>query len=203
MADNSKFNKRTMENIHKMYFLVREYPQKKITDMNKETQEDNGIAGLFQTSPIDFNIAAWGAVELGLIGINDDKSVEFKPLPVGFEWEFGELVNHLMEMIPYAIGKVNEGEDDVEENYLANWTAGFPAHDVMIAMRRLIELEVLSTYDVSTQSEVKANRAQKRKGAKDEVIVDTYTFFTLAANADKRWGEKQFANKEKLQSQGK
>lgn len=184
-----KFDKRTKEVAHKLYFLALEYPDHDIMQLSQ----------IFQTSPIEFNTAAWAAQDLGYLKINADNSVEVKELPKDFKWEFGELVDHLLEVIPYALSKINAEEADIEENYFGNWTAGYPAHDVMIAMRRLEADGVIASYKVNNVTEIKPNREQRRKGAKEETVTDTYTFYTMAGNEKHRWGEKQFNNQEQLQ----
>lgn len=188
MGKDSTFNKRTTENIHKLYYLAMQYPDKDIV----------GLSELFQTPPIEFNAAAWGARDLGHITIEDDKSVKVHDTPKGFKWNFGELVEHLMDIIPYVVAQVNKDEADIEENYFGNWTAGFPVHDVMIATKRLLEEGLLASYEIKDVIEHKPNRKQRREGAKKETIEEIYVFYTLPENADKRWGEKQFKDAKKL-----
>lgn len=181
-----KFNKRTLENVHKLVYLANEYPEHNIIKLSQ----------LFQTSPIDFNVAAWAARDLGYIEIGKDNGVTIKKLPE--KWEFGELISHLLEVIPYAIKQINSEEADIEDNYLGSWTAGYPAHDVMIATRYLVNTTVLARYEVENKTEINPNRAERRKGAVKETIVDTYTFYTLPKNLKHRWGEKQFDSPERL-----
>lgn len=195
-----KFNKRIIENAHKIAYVVSLYPEKKMTDMDPATGHDEGIAGLFQTSPIEFNAGAWAAQDLGLFSVDKDNVVTVKDLPT--EWSFGELVEHLMVEIPYAIGKINENEADIEDEYIGTmWTAGFPSQDVIIAMKRLLETGVITSYEVKNETKITPNREQRRAGEEERTIVDTYTFYTLPENAEHRWGEKQFIDQERLQKE--
>lgn len=194
-----KFDKRTLENIHKLYYLAIQYPEKKISDIDQRMGHDNGIAGIFQTSPVEFNSAAWGAQDLGYMTIKKDNSIKVHGPPDNFKWEFGELVDHLMEVIPYTISKMNDDKSDIEENAFSNWTAGFPVQDVIVATKKLIEDGVLASYEVVDVEHFKPNRKQRREGAKEETHENVYTFYTLAKNAEHRWGEKQFKDMKKLQ----
>lgn len=183
----SKFNKRTRENICKLMYLAQEYPDHDIIKLSQ----------LFQTSPIDFNVTAWAAQDLGYLEVDKLNAVKILKLPK--EEEFGELIDHLLEVIPYSLKKINQEEADIEDNYFGNWTAGYPAHDVMIAVKKLLKDGKIASYEVVNVTEIKPNREQRRKGAKEETVKDTYTFYTLPENLDKRWGEKQFEDPEKLE----
>ncbi len=180
-------NKRMIENAQKIAFIAKTYPEKNIVE----------ISQLFQTSPIEFNAGAWAAQDLGYFTVAPDNSVKLGDLPE--EWNFGELTEHLLVELPYAIAKLNAEQADIEEEYLGNWTAGFPAQDVIIVTKLLIEQGKLASYEVKNETVISPNREQRRKGAKPEIVVDTYTFYTLPENVDKRWGEKQFEDPEKLQ----
>ena len=196
-----KFDKRTTENIHKLVLMIREYPDKKLTDIDQYGNE-NGIAGLYQTSPIEFNAAAWGAVDEGFIKINDDNSVELLKEPK--EYVFSELTEHLMEIIPYTIGKINEKEADIEDEYFGGWTAGYPPQDLIAAVTTLIAEGKLAKYDIVDVDIIKFNREERRKrkdGKTEERVENTYTFYTLPENVEKRWGEKQFKDAKKLQQE--
>jgi len=186
----TKFNKRVTENAHKIFYVAQAYDEKNIVTLSQ----------MFQIPPIEFNAAAWAAVELGMMKINDDNTIELKTAPK--EYSFGELVDHLMDIIPFTTGKVNENEADLEEGYFQNWTAGFPQQDVIVATKRLIEEGKLATYDIVDRDVIKFNREERRKRKDDkteEVIENVYTFYTLPKFVDERWGEKQFKDAKKLQ----
>jgi hypothetical protein len=195
-----KFDKRTRENVCKLIYLAQQYPEKKITERDPENPSiDIGISGIFQTSPADFNVAVWAAQDLGYLELDKDMNITIKATPKNEE--FGELIEHLLDIIPYAIGRINRDEADIEENYFGNWTAGYPAHDVMIAVKKLLADGKIATYKVNNVTEIKPNREQRRAGMKEETVTDTYIFYTLPENLDKRWGEKQFEDPEKLQTE--
>lgn len=183
----TKFNKRTRENVCKLMYLASEYPEHNIVELSR----------LFQTSPIDFNVTAWAAQDLGYLEVDKLNAVKILKFPK--EEEFGELIEHLLEVIPYSLQKINQEEADVEDNYFGNWTAGYPAHDVMIAVRKLIKDKKIASYTVTNKTEMPLSKKQKGKGVKPEIVEDVYTFYTLPENLEKRWGEKQFEDPEKLE----
>lgn len=183
-----KFNKRTRENVCKLVYLAQEYPDHNIVELSR----------LFQTSPIDFNVTAWAAQDLGYLEVDRlTQVVTIKKVPE--EEEFGELIEHLLDVIPYSLEKINQEEADIEDNYFGNWTAGYPSHDVMIAVKKLLKDGKIASYEVKNKTEMPLSKKQKGKGVKPEVVVDTYTFYTMPENADKRWGEKQFEDPERLE----
>lgn len=194
----TKFDERTRENICKLLYLVNEYPEKKLTARDPENPSiDIGISGIFQSTPIDFNVAVWAAQDLGYIELDREMNVTVKKFPK--EEEFGPLIEHLLKVIPYSLAKINQEEADVEDNYFGNWTAGYPAHDVMIAVRKLIKDKKIASYTVTNKTEMPLSKKQKGKGVKPEIVEDVYTFYTLPENLEKRWGEKQFEDPEKLE----
>lgn len=190
-----KFNERTLQNIHKLRFIAGQYKERNMVVLSQ----------MFQIPPIEFNAAAWGAVDLGYLKINDDNTFELLKEPE--EYKFGELVDHLMDIIPYTVAKVNEKEAVLEEGYFQNWTAGFPQQDVICATKKLVADEKLSILEIVDKDVVPLNREERRKpenkkiGKTEEVIESTYYFYTLPENADKDWHEKQFKDAKKLQKQ--
>jgi hypothetical protein len=195
---SEKFDERTRENICKLLYLAQAYPEKKLAERDPENPSiDIGISGIFQSTPIDFNVAAWAAQDLGYIELDKKMNITVKKFPK--VEEFGPLIDHLLKVIPYSLAKINQEEADVEDNYFGNWTAGYPAHDVMIAVKKLLKDGKIASYEVKNKTEIVPNREQRRKGAKAETVVDTYTFYTLPENLEKRWGEKQFEDPEKLE----
>jgi len=185
-----KFNDRVINNAHKIYYVAKAYGEEDIVRLSQ----------LFQIPPIEFNAGAWAAVELGLLDISEKNEIKLLKEPK--EYSFGELVDHLMDIIPFTTGRVNANKADLEETYFQNWTAGFPQQDVIVAVKRLIELDKLATYDIIDRDVIKFNREQRRKrtdGKTEEVIENTYTFYTLPENIKERWGEKQFKDAKKLQ----
>lgn len=185
-----KLNKRIIENAMKVAYLAKLHPEMNIVEVSQ----------LFQTSPIEFNVAAWAAQDLEYFTVAPDNSIKLGDIPDDWD-EFGELVGHLMVELPYAFGKLNAEEADMESEYLNQWTAGFPSQDVEIAIDLLKKQGIIASYEVKNKTEIRPNREQRRKGAKNEDIIDTYTFYTLPENLEKRWGEKQFDDPEKLQKE--
>lgn len=190
-----KFNARVTANAHKIYYIAKAYEEKNMVVLSQ----------MFQISPIEFNAAAWAAVDLGLLEIDDKNIITLKDEPK--EYQFGELVDHLLDIIPYTVGKVNDNEAVLEETYFQNWTAGFPQQDVIVAVKRLLELGTLAQLEIKDVDVIPLNREERRKpenkkiGKTEERIENIYTFYTLAENADKDWHEKQFKDAKKLQKE--
>lgn len=155
-------NQTIMQNVHKIVYLINEYPKKNIKD----------IASLFNISPLDLNAAIWLARDLGYIIPNgSDKSFIVDTVPP--KWEFGNEVKDLVDTLVYTFEHLAKDEEDIEDTILGNLTQGYAAQDVMIAVKFLINRKVLSEYII--------------KDGKEE-----YTFYTLIGNIDKQWGRKQF-----------
>jgi hypothetical protein len=190
-----ELNKRIRQNALKVAFIAQTYPEKNIIE----------ISQVFQTSPIEFNAAAWAAQDIGYFTVAPDNSIQLGDIPENWgeldelDELFGELVEHLMVELPYVLKKLNAEEADIEEEYLGNWAAGFPAQDVIIATKLLLAQNKIASYEVKNETHIKPNREQRRAGVEEKTIVDTYVFYTLPENIDKRWGEKQFEDKELLQ----
>ena len=174
-------NNKMTHDMMKVLFYANEYPEKDI----------NGVAQGFQTmSPIDFNAACWRAQDEGFIHI-DKKTGKIDILKVPEEWAFGEMVDHLIGVTPYVLSKLAEVEADPEENFYANYVGGYASHDVVVAVRYMMSRGILASYEVNDVSEAE-------DGSK---VTDTYLFYCLPENVDKRWGEKQFKDQEKLEKQ--
>jgi hypothetical protein len=153
----------TIENAHKITFLVESYPNHTLAK----------IIELLQMPAIDINAATWYAQEEGWITQVDE---ETGMVALAFDehvYHFGKSVTNLEEKLLYCFEKLASKETDLEENYLSNWTLGYPAHDVMIALRDLEEDGLLAQYQIEDGE-------------------NKYIFFTLAENKDKVWGQKQF-----------
>jgi hypothetical protein len=156
-----------LENANKVAYLIQEYPERSLPE----------IINLLELPGVEINTAIWLATELGWISEpdKDEGAVRFLAAPKD-GWQFGDRIETLRDMLVYSFEKLAKKEQDLEENYLSNWTAGYAAQDHMIAMRSLIKENVLATYVVED-------------GEKGE---NKYTFYTLAKNADQEWGRKQF-----------
>lgn len=159
-----------LNDVHKLTFLANEFPNKNLGE----------LIGIFELSPLDLNSAIWRAQDHGFLHINEGTSkVVVDTVPK--KWEFGSAVEYLLEAIPYTFKKLAEQQSDMEENYFSNWTGGYTAQDVMVAMRKLIADKVMADYFVTDVSD--------SKGKKE---INKYTFYTLAENRYHMWGRKQF-----------
>jgi hypothetical protein len=150
------------QDAHKFAYLVKAYPE-------KTAQQ---IIDLFFITKADVNAAIWAAVELGIITDVDPNTgyMGFKKAP---KWDFGENVNAIEDTLTYAFQKLGVQEKDMEENYLAEWTQGYFPHDILIAIRHLLETDVLHEYELEDGE-------------------NKHIFYTLKKNAGKNWGQKQF-----------
>lgn len=156
------------ENAQKLTYLAQQYPEHDL----------KGLLGLLVMPPINMNTAIWKAVEHGWLAEPDKKTGEVKVLATPEHWEFGELVENLMDLLVYAFTALAKQETDLEDFDVSHWTQGYPSHDVLVAMKRLLDKGILAQYDVDD--------------VEDNGTVNTYTFYTLAENAEKQWGRKQF-----------
>lgn len=170
---------KALHDIHKVVFYVSEFPDKGLQE----------IAALFQQmGPFDFNAACWRAQDMGLLKI-DKEAGKIEVLKTPEKWEFGEIVDHLIDTTPYILGKLADLEADLEENFFANYVVGYSGLDVMITVQYLKSHKIISTYEIKDKSEAEDGTPQE----------DVYTFYTLSENIDKRWGEKQFKDETKLE----
>jgi hypothetical protein len=180
---------RTLENAHKFVYLAKAYPEKKV----------NEIINLFRLSPIDINCAIWLALDKKWVEIVDreevievphpkkpkkkvEKKVQVsyakvigKPAEWAFkdQWNFGAEVKELEASLVYAFAHLNAEEKDLEENYVANWLTGYAPQDTLIAIKHLLETDILHEYEIEDGD-------------------SAYIFYTLKENAGKNWGTKQF-----------
>jgi len=177
--------------LHDMMKVIFVANEGKFTYLDQEYDGSNlqSLAQVFaQMGPIDFNAACWRAQDDGFLFI-DKKTGKVDVLKVPEEWAFDTTIEHLIQVTPYVLGKLAEVEADPEENFYANYVSGYFALDVMIAMRYMMLKGIVTTYEVQDVSE----------NENGEKTTDTYLFYTLPENAEKRWGEKQFKDQEKLE----
>jgi hypothetical protein len=160
-------NKTIALNARKVAFLVEQYPKHSLRN----------IIGLLEFSPIDTNTAMWAAEELGLV-VTDKENDKITFLEKKADWDFGQEVKDLEDKMVYAFKRIAKEKAGMEETFLNQWTSGYRAHDVMIAVKHLIYKGVLASYQVHDT---------EKEGA-----VNVYTFFTLDANKEKYWGLKTF-----------
>ena len=158
-------SEKTVQNVHKLVYLAREYPKKKITE----------IAGMMQIPVLEGKAAIWMAQDIGYITV-DGKTEKFKIVAAPEEWDFGSTIGDIAGTVTYVMSKLAEEEADIEEGRLTTWMAAYRNEDTIIAIKRLLEWNILSTYKITDPKDKKS----------------IYTFYTLAANKDKQWGKKQF-----------
>ncbi|MGI9028168.1 MAG: hypothetical protein ACR2FM_05020 [Candidatus Saccharimonadales bacterium] len=156
-----------LNNANKVAFLVNQYPEHTLTQ----------IIGLLTMPSVEINTAIWAATELDFITEVDPKT---QKVQLGSKapktWQFGEDIDDLMAMIHYAFIQLAKKEQDLEENYVSNWTLGYPAQDVMIALNQLVNSKMLATYKLTDPKDTKS----------------TYTFYSLYEFGEQMWGSKQF-----------
>lgn len=174
-----KLEGKILHDVHKVVFYCSEYPEKNIQEV---------AAGLAGMSPIDFNGACWRAQDEGWLSI-DTKTGEVKVLGTPDKWQFGDAIDHLIAITPYILTQLAKVEADPEENFYANYTSGYVGYDVVIAVRWMMKNGIMSSYTIKDTTTME-------DGSK---VTDEYLFYTLPENVDKRWGEQQFKDQEKLQ----
>lgn len=177
---------KSLENVHKLVFLANEYPGKQFIE----------IANMLQMGALDKNVAIWRAQDAGFLTINEDDSYTVDLVPD--KWELGGDVANLVELITYTFKRLARDETDMEENILGNWCVGYPVHDVMIALKTLINDKVLVDYEVKHFDDKPQSKKAKGRGKQPEQVENVYTFYTLYENMEMRWGAKQFKNQEEL-----
>lgn len=160
---NKKIPQMVVDNAAKVTFLVREYPDHTLGQ----------IIELLGMPAININTAIWYAQEQGWISEPDEETGKVTLLNEPTTWEFGDSTNNLEAMLVYSFNQLVKKETDLEETYLSNWTAGYPSHDVLIALKDLENQGILVQYQLEDGE-------------------NKYVFFTLAENRDKLWGQKQF-----------
>ena len=72
----------------------------------------------------------------------------------------------------------------MEETYLSSWTNGYGSHDVLIAMKRLLDGHVLAEYEIEDGD-------------------NTYTFYTNYDTREQQYGRKDFKTDPKPPKKGK
>lgn len=159
---------KTTQDAHKVAYLIQQFP--------KHTMAE--IIALLVMPAIDINTAIWAAQDMNLIGEPDEKTGKAELLEPPKSWDFGTDEKHLENVLLYCFGQLAKKETDLEETYLSNWTNGYTAHDVLIALRRLLESRQLAEYQIDDTDK--------------QGVVNAYTFFTLYDNREQLWGTKQF-----------
>jgi hypothetical protein len=166
---NALIDDKIERNAQKLAYLTKVYPDHTL---------DQTISLFTQMAAVDVNAAIWAAQDLGYLKEPDPETKRAELLHPPKHWDLGETVEHLQDTILYCFRKMAQNETDMEEHALGTWTAGYPAFDVLIATRRLLDDRKLVEYTIDDWD---------KDGAKN-----TYKFFCLSENEGKMWGRKQF-----------
>lgn len=165
-------SKKMQHNAHKFAFFVETYPEHTVAQ----------IIAILEMPAIDINCAIWAATELGIISEPDKETNMTAILKKPEVWNFGKVEADLEDALLYSFQQLAKKETDLEENYLSQWTGGYTSHDVMIALKQLINDEQIASYELEDTLTMKGKNGEP----------NIYTFFTLYENRDKQWGAKQF-----------
>lgn len=182
-----KFTDKQTHDVHKLVYLANEYPDKTIRELGE----------LFAMTMIEVNSAIWRAQDLGLLFV-DKQTGYFKVEMVPEKWELGPEVEDLRVNILYVLGKLAEDEQDMEEHAFGVWTAGHGSHNVLTAMKSLLNENKVASYDLDDEQEVPVSKKAKGRGKQPEIVKNTYTFYSLWDNAEQQWGRKQFKDDSKV-----
>lgn len=183
----NQFEEKSMHNVHKVAFLLNEFPDLDIA----------GVTKMFQLSSIELNVAIWRAQDVGIFTVDEKGKATIHDLPK--DWELGDTIGLLMEHTLYTLARIAVDETDLVENTFLNWFGGYATQDVMICMKHLINQKKIFTYELNDKQVKEQTKKQKGKGAKLEYIDNVYTFYTLYENREMRWGTKSFKDPKKLQ----
>lgn len=184
-AAEAQFVKKILENAHKLTFYMQQYPGKKLPE----------VSTLMSMPAVDINAALWCAEDLGYIDQIDKETGEMKFLREPDNgWDFGQSVSDLKASIVYCLTVLARREADLEEFFIERWTAGYPPMDILVAMKSLLVNGHIVEYEL-------LDKRLDEKGnvmyGEDEntPLMDSYIFYTLAANAGKQWGKASFKNR--------
>lgn len=158
--------KKMSEDAQKAAYIVYQYPEKNL---------DEVIACLAMPG-VDINTALWAAQEAGYIAEPDLETGKMEFLKAPDDWDFGDEERELEARILYCFRELAKKERDLEENYLTDWCHGYPGHDIIVAMKRLVENRQLNHYDLTDPKDLKS----------------TYTFYSLFENSENMWGREYF-----------
>lgn len=175
-----------VNNAHKLAYLLKCYPEKPFRSTYNEEREieTQGVMDMLVMPALDINTATWKAQDLGLVGNIDPETGIMPLLKEPDEWQFGEGQDNFQEAIVYGFKKLAEKESDLEEYSLNTWLAGYPPHDIFIAVKRLLETKQLAEYEIEDGE-------------------NKYLFYCLYENREQLWGRKQFKSDPLADKEGK
>lgn len=173
--------KKMLENANKIAFIKENYPKHRLND----------VISLLEMSAIDINTSLWAAQELGFISKPDAETGLFELVSAPVLYEFGPAVKDLQDAIVYSFIELGKRENDLEEVYFNEWTAGYPKHDLLVALKELLNNKIMFEYEIQDPELDKKGNAILNEDTQ-EPIINIYNFFTLYENKDNLWGAKQF-----------
>lgn len=171
---------KAQDDIQKVLFLASGYPKKTVTE----------LAAMFQDSPLNTNTAIWRTQDLGYLTVEKDGKFTLAKDKLPEEWKLGPEVDYLLKVIPYVFKRLAKEESDMEENFFGTWSQGYASQDVIIALKILINDQVLAMYEL----------VDGLNDSKNKKTIETYTFYCLAENRQKEWGRKQFKDPSRVKS---
>lgn len=148
---------------HKVLYLADQYPEKTLKE----------VIELLALPAIDINTAIWYCQDQGWLTEPDGETGFVKVLKKPAAWSFGPEETALEKLLVYAFEKLNSREQDLEEFFVGQWTTGYFPHDVLIAVKHLLNTKKLHEYQLEDGEE-------------------KYIFYTLYKNREQLWGRKQF-----------
>jgi hypothetical protein len=147
----------------KVLYLCDAYPDKTLKE----------VIALLALPAIDINTAIWYCQKEGWLTEPDGETGYAKVLKKPATWAFGPEEAALEKLIIFAFEQLNAKEQDLEEFFVSQWTTGYPAQDVLVAVKRLLDTKKLHEYEIEDGEE-------------------KYIFYTLYKNRDQLWGRKSF-----------
>lgn len=167
------------ENMHKFVYLANEYKGSKTAQLFK----------MFEFPLLDFQAASYLAEDLGYVKIikKSKGDYRFEVLSMPEDLNLGDDVRYLINTLQFVFTRLEKDETDLAEWELNSWMEGYPTHDQFIAVKWLLNNGILGSYDitVSYPKEMKLPN-------------DTRTYYCIAGNESKRWGEKQIPDTNRI-----
>lgn len=196
-----KLEGKSLWNVHQLVFLANEYPNKKVTDFDQETQVDSGLVGLMQLPLLDLNIALWNAEELGWLFIDKEANTfRVEEVPDSDQWQFSPEVKRIQDGFMQLLAKKAETADDFAEQQLNFWLMGYSTQDQLCAIRQLLDQGKIKSYKITNTTVIEPSKKGRKRGKQIKEVKDTYTFYSLPENAQEEWGRKQFTDQSRLSS---
>lgn len=185
LATESQFLPKVLNNAHKITFVMKHYPDKKLPD----------LLTLMAMPAVDINSALWAAEDLGYITQPNKKTGElaFKAEPKD-GWDFGQSVKDLQGSLLYCMSVLARTQSDLEEFFISKWTAGYPVIDVLVAMKSLLVTNRVTEYELQDQRRDEKGHLMFEED-ENTPLMDTYIFYTLPENAAHQWGKLSFKNR--------